>query len=224
MVWLKCSAVVGFKIYMNCSWEAKLAKTLVWSLWAGTYIVQIWNEWKYTPPKMCQLDAFRNAQKILENELRTHPDVPFYSQVLKSDAVASGIIYSRCDMKCFWFCWCSLYGSRGLAFLFLESWGLLNVCFFVSVTLLPLFGRRLAGLSVNLSLPLVFKAGPRWRRPPSRPSPRFGRVLVGLSVSLPRLCFNMLHFSGTWFSRIRHVKICTKNDVVLNKKKKEQCL
>lgn len=25
----------------------------------------------------------------------------------------------------------------------------------------------------------------------------FGRVLVGLAVILPRLCFNMLHFSGT---------------------------
>lgn len=123
------------------------------------FITQIWNEWKYTPPKMLQLDPFRNAQKTLENEheLHTRPDVPFYSQVLKSDAVTSGIIYSRCDMKCFWFCWCSLYGSCGLAFLFLESWGLLNVCFFVSVTLLPLFGGRLAGLSANLSLPLVLR-------------------------------------------------------------------
>lgn len=31
------------------------------------------------------------------------------------------------------------------------------MCVFVSVTLLPLFGRRLAGLSVNLSLPSVLR-------------------------------------------------------------------
>ena len=52
-----------------------------------------------------------------------------------------------------------------LAFLFLESWGLLTVCFFfvclfLCYLSLPLFGRRLAeGLSVNL-----FSAFSAWRQ------------------------------------------------------------
>lgn len=67
------------------------------------------------------LQLLKKYTENIEHELHTHLDVLFCSQVLKSDAVTSGIIFSRCDMKCFRFCWCSLYGTCGLAFLFMDS-------------------------------------------------------------------------------------------------------
>lgn len=58
-----------------------------------------------------------------------------------------------------------------------------------------------------------FKGDSRWRRPSSRPSPESFLVLVGLSVSLPWLCFNML-------VELDSCKHLYKTDVVLNKQKK----
>lgn len=102
-------------------------------------------------------------------------------------------------MKCFlillvlsvWIVWVGLF-----------IFGNLEDCFMcVFLCLLPSAAtlRQTVGGPVARSFSAFgFKADSRWTRPPSRPSPDagFGRVLVGLSISLPRLCFNMLHFSG----------------------------
>lgn len=135
----------------------------------------------------------------------------------------------------FWFCWCSLYGLCEVGLF--HFWNLEDclLCVFVFFLFVSVTFRchsladdwRGACQSIFLCL-FGFKAGSWWKRPPSHPLARLrvGEDLaVGLSVSLPRFCFNMLHFSGNRFSRISPVKKkkknCKKTDVVLNKKEKK---
>lgn len=177
---------------------------------------------------MLQPDPFRNALKKLENEheLHTHPDVPFYSLSAKIRCchLRNNIISMWYEVFLIllvlsvWIVWVGLFFFRNLDDCLM--------CVFFCVCYLAATLWRTTGGPVSQSFPAFgFKAGSWWKRPPSRPlQDSCETVLVGLSVGLPRLCFNMLHCSGTWFSRISHVKICTKNQVVLNKKKKEQCL
>lgn len=142
------------------------------------------------------------------------------SQVLKSDAVTSGLLYYRCDWTCFWRCWCSLCGLCGLGcFCFCFLWTLFLLledylmCVVIGVFLLPaaaLSGRWLAGLSANLSLCLWFLRQVIGESVHQTPA-----LVVGpprASVNLPRLCFRYVTLSRNLVLLNRSpwvVKICT---------------
>lgn len=124
-------------------------------------------------------------------------------------------------MKCLWFCWCSLYGSWGLAFLFLESLRIAQCVFIVSINLAATLWQTTGGpVSQSLSA-FGFGAGSWWKCPPSGPSPESALIRswwASPPVSLN--CALICYTSGNWFSRISHVKNLYKTDVVLNKNKK----
>lgn len=90
--------------------------------------------------------------------------------------------------------------------------------FFVSLHLAATLWQMTSG-PVSHSLPLV------WRQDDDDGSSHHvarghvDQVSVGLSFTPPRLCFNILHLNGNWFSRISLVKICIKL-ILFSKKEK----
>lgn len=154
----------------------------------------------FTPSKSQAVSSPEHKPKLIGNHARAPQSSRFfYSQVLKSDAVTSGTIFSLCAIKCFPFCGCSLYGSCELAFLFFyyfwfaESFRIAEFVRVVFVrlrqlTLLGRSGRRLAGLSVHpsLSFPglsfflfVCFSLPARWRKRLPRVASYFRRFMVG---------------------------------------------
>lgn len=173
------------------------------------YIVQIW---KLTL-------SHRNAQKTLDRWTRASHSSRCPVLLLSAKIRCCHLRNNTLSMwyeVFFWFCWCSLYGLCEVGLF--HFWNLEDclLCVFVFFLFVSVTFRchsladdwRGACQSIFLCL-FGFKAGSWWKRPPSHPLARLrvGEDLaVGLSVSLPRLCFNMLHFSGNRFSRISPVK------------------
>lgn len=187
--------------------------------WRGPRTLRLarscWREkWEQNshPLKVRQFRLQSDKPKLIGNYARAPQSSRFfYSQVLKSDAVTSGTIFSLCGIKCFSFCGCSLCGSCGLAFSlllflwFVESFRIAKFVCVVSVclrrsTLPGRSGRRLAGLSVDpplsflvcLFFSLFFLSG-KTEEASAESRVVFQEVLAGppaASRSLPRLCFN----------------------------------